>query len=1163
MKFWPVLLISLWVALAMLACDDGSTQPDDDDDVATNCVEDPCLAGQMCLLASDGIGYCADPCETDADCNSGCCGDVAPVGADPMLYCKPLSFCHDDPKPYCTEDRDCIYTDRFYCNPNSNTCVPLNSTDDDDDSSDGDNSDDDDDSASVEQCVQGPNGDDPYVRFEVTGDSEQGDVCSFGAILLGSQNPGTCSVIITNDGPTQNATIDPYSLKYCSTAEFWIYPESELEEDQFVELEPGESWEVKLGYYPMDAGTDSCPLDLRTDGCPRNKTITLRSEEKGEPHFQMQEYPLDFGLVQVGGQKVMAVLIENNQYDPADNAVLRIWDVKLDAPLDQNFEILDDSFPDGNEISIPPGGSWEILIAFTPQREEELSNLLRMKTNDVNYPAPTLELVGGGAAPHLSVDPFPVLFTNPAVNLGTCAQVNVDLCNVGTWDLTIESITLPPGNDPTQQFSYVWDLGQVVLPPDDGTTDNHCLNNGEFKVEFCPNIRGGAQATLVITTDEAGANEFQLPVGGEGVGAELDIINPPNCPIQFPPVQFAETPVEATPIFVTAANIGVGTAGVTEVSIELSDGLPDGTFYVTDFDPSTPSTASPVYLTDNDQLGFNLHYLPPAHGEHVALLTMRGSGGGYDLTKRCEIAGRATACPENYWDLGDGCTYYCEYQGYEDEPDMDFVDSNCDGIDGMISRAIFVSPTGSDSNLGTMDEPVKTLRAATIRAGSSGRDHVYVAAGTYYPTGDWDVDDQSFVLYDGISWYGGYNEGISDVDAPLGWKRGLAYETVLSSTGPTGLKVRNVTHRTKAQFLTIRATDGETTGEKTSYGIYTKNSAGAILERLTVFAGDGADGMTGLTEGDNGQNGDRGEDGQKGGEADGPSSFWCGLGLFCEDHGRNGIGIGGRNTVCDARGGDGGYSCVSTGGDCAGESGQNGSNYDPVEPTGIGGGGNSGGNGRRGGDGGDGEDGIHGTGGSSEGQIVSNKWIGNDGMPGSDGEPGGGGGGGGGGGSSHSGCNCYDWGGSGGGGGAGGCGGTGGVGGTFGGSSIGLFLVNSSPEIVDCTFSVRTGGNGGDGRTGGTGGIGGAGGLGGDHYDDGEQGGNGGSGGRGGKGGSGGGGAGGSSIGIFKAGYSLPLIDDATLNQITLGEPGLGGNAGHPDGNDGEDGFAETEYTLD
>src|SRR4051812_13850396 len=66
-----------------------------------------------------------------------------------------------------------------------------------------------------------------------------------------------------------------------------------------------------------------------------------------------------------------------------------------------------------------------------------------------------------------------------------------------------------------------------------------------------------------------------------------------------------------------------------------------------------------------------------------------------------------------------------------DDPDLSFTDSNCDGIDGDATKAVFVSTRGDDSGLGTMASPLKTIGAGLGAAQARGLSQLYVAAGVY------------------------------------------------------------------------------------------------------------------------------------------------------------------------------------------------------------------------------------------------------------------------------------------------------------------------------------------------------------------------------------------------------------------------------------------------
>lgn len=79
-----------------------------------------------------------------------------------------------------------------------------------------------------------------------------------------------------------------------------------------------------------------------------------------------------------------------------------------------------------------------------------------------------------------------------------------------------------------------------------------------------------------------------------------------------------------------------------------------------------------------------------------------------------------------------------------DRPDDACADSNGDEIDGMRCGPVFIAPTGSDANLGTIDPPMAMIGAA--HAFTPPRD-VYIAEGTYEGT---------VVLASGVDLNGGY-----------------------------------------------------------------------------------------------------------------------------------------------------------------------------------------------------------------------------------------------------------------------------------------------------------------------------------------------------------------------------------------------------------------------
>ncbi len=410
-----------------------------------------------------------------------------------------------------------------------------------------------------------------------------------------------------------------------------------------------------------------------------------------------------------------------------------------------------------------------------------------------------------------------------------------------------------------------------------------------------------------------------------------------------------------------------------------------------------------------------------------------------------------------------------------DIPDNNRIDVNCDGIDGSISDAIFVSTSGNTQNDGTIDFPLDTINEAITQAILQQKTEIYVAIGVY---------PELVQLADGISIYGGYDDNNL-------WDRGFTHTEVFSDfrleNQRVGVNGADISTPTTIDFFSITTANTDYPGA-TNYGLRCINCNGLIISNNIITAGNGNGGAPGQT-GQDGSNGITGNNGTNG----------C-QGTNC--------GFGGAQTNSPVgeyggKGGDGGYDSNS------GQNGSLGSGGASVGQGGSGsscfGGGNNGSIGFSGAEGIDGSPGNNGIG----FVIINDFWVGNPGSTGSNGTHGkGGSGGGGGGGGDNAGGVCNsDKGGGGGGGGTGGQGGTGGTGGQAGGSSFAIFLLNS----FDATLQNNTlivgnpgiGGPGGNGGNGGTGGTGGSPGMGNDDSGNGGSGGDGGDGGQGGNGGKG------------------------------------------------------------
>lgn len=415
--------------------------------------------------------------------------------------------------------------------------------------------------------------------------------------------------------------------------------------------------------------------------------------------------------------------------------------------------------------------------------------------------------------------------------------------------------------------------------------------------------------------------------------------------------------------------------------------------------------------------------------------------------------------------------------------------------------AVFVSPTGADTDAGTKAKPLATFAEAVKKAKTAGHGRVIAC------NGDYDEKLALAAAADGIKIYGGFK--CSDWSYETGVRATLKPKT-------RGIVLTVDTLATGATFEDVGfvAMPGSDPGES-SIAAFVKESGTIAMKRVKLEAGKGAKGAAG-TKTDYAYPAQSALNGK---DASGDSG-----GAF------NQVACPDGTKTTGAKGGDGGAGVTGGGlgqpdlgagkggviGDCStgGGTGGTGSPGTAVSPS---------------------------DGAKALGSLSAGGWAGTPGTDGKAGGPGQGGGGG-------AGATTGNGGGGGGGGGAGACGGAAGKGGTAGGSSIALLALNT---VVVAESSELQSADGGDGGSGAAGQLGQQ--IGGFAGKSANAGCAGGKGGAGADGGPGGGGAGGVSAGIVWKGKT------PTLNSTTpkLGNKGTKGTGGKPGVNDGIDGDAK------
>jgi hypothetical protein len=509
-----------------------------------------------------------------------------------------------------------------------------------------------------------------------------------------------------------------------------------------------------------------------------------------------------------------------------------------------------------------------------------------------------------------------------------------------------------------------------------------------------------------------------------------------------------------------------------------------------------------------------------------------------------------------------------------------WVDENCDGIDGVVGDAIFVSTTAAAGGNGSRTAPFVTIAQGLAAMQAQGKRYVLVAQGLYR---------ENVKLFDGAQLFGGYSSDFLKRDPKV-------HTTTIEGQAPASgfeaaVHAENVgTAETVVAGFTLQGWDVSTAAAPGAEGLpsvalLVRNAGARLVVRtcdiLAGRGGQGGDGPTGV------QGFGRQASAALNG-AIGLDSTFFGSGS-CQTGTTRAGGLGGVNGTCAAATATAGGAVVCPVYAFGTHQGQE-QQYE-APPLGSRNGrggwdwsydtlsGNQCGHVTESGwpsaiqshDGADGLQGADGTGGQGGagapaaarfGSVLNGRWVAaaaraGAGAGGATAEGGGGGGAGGGVASfPMGGCQGWEIGATGGGGGAGGCGGAGGTAGGAGGASIAVLLAYTVqpltlPDLRGNRIQRAIGGTGGNGGFGGPGGLGGAGGFGGQPQRwSSSMGGKGGEGGNGGPGGGGGGGAGGPSFGIlaFNTGVTALVANNTFLTSASTNTGGAGGAGGSSPG---------------
>ncbi|MCY7300583.1 MAG: DUF1565 domain-containing protein, partial [Ilumatobacteraceae bacterium] len=258
-----------------------------------------------------------------------------------------------------------------------------------------------------------------------------------------------------------------------------------------------------------------------------------------------------------------------------------------------------------------------------------------------------------------------------------------------------------------------------------------------------------------------------------------------------------------------------------------------------------------------------------------------GAGcGGPGSTGSCAAGTCTLQCQPGFVNLdgntANGCEYACTVTSTTDFPDLAFVDSNCDGLDGEAANSIFVSAAGNDANPGTRQQPKATIQAGLTAATFQGKRDVLVSQGNYA---------SQVSMPSNVGLYGGFAAGL--------WGRSTAnVVNVLNVNSP--LLIQNVGNVT-VQLMTFNGTT-PAGSSATAYGAVIRVATNVTLEGVQIRAGNGTVGTGGAV----GSTGGAGSNGLVGNPGCENSGGFCSV---CSQP----VGGFGGTSACGRTGGRGGF----------------------------------------------------------------------------------------------------------------------------------------------------------------------------------------------------------------------------------------------------------------
>jgi hypothetical protein len=292
-------------------------------------------------------------------------------------------------------------------------------------------------------------------------------------------------------------------------------------------IAPGGSEVVYVMYEPVDDGADPATLEIASDDLDEPVvSVPIDGEATPYPDIDVDPMAVDFGDVVVETTVTTVVTITN-----VGTADLDLYSCQYSG--DANFWISVN--PSGALLA--PGDFAELELSFHPVDVMLYSGSFDITSNDPTHTTITVNVIGGGRAPDIEVQPLTLDFG--LVEIGSSLSLVAGIWNMGGADLELGTVA----QYGSTEFTLDVDPSGEILAPG-GLT--------EITVTYTPDDMSLDTGQLEIPSSDPDESSVYLQLTGQ---------HDPIADIEVTPLQITFSNVDVNQTYtddITVTNVGTG-----------------------------------------------------------------------------------------------------------------------------------------------------------------------------------------------------------------------------------------------------------------------------------------------------------------------------------------------------------------------------------------------------------------------------------------------------------------------------------------------------------------------------------------------------------------------------------------------------------------------------